>query len=146
MRTNCDLLQRSIAFYNMDTFLWIISHFSCRLLVILLGIPDTICVLILHDEGKLVPYINTHIPLLVTLGTITLISSITLAVIGGRAGYDYVEMGRSRFWHYRNTSYSRGDSTFKNVLYWAGKMAMLPIVLVLLIILIVNIIMFLKTI
>lgn len=116
----------------MDGFLWLISHFSCRLTVVLLSIPDLLWIYGLYNTGKLRPYVNAHIPLLVTIGITTIILSIFFAILGGKAGYEYVNMERSRRWLYRSTAFSRGDKTFMNVMYWACKFALFPIILVLL--------------
>ena len=116
----------------MKTFIWLISHFSCRLAVLLLGIPDALWLYLLNEGGKLKPYIICHKPLLITVGVITLLSSTALAFIGGKAGYQYVDMERSGFWRYRSSAFTRGDNTFRNTLYWIGKFALLPIILVLL--------------
>lgn len=116
----------------MEKFLWLISHFSCRVAVVLLSIPDLLWLSGLYNSGELKYFINTHMPLIITISVITLLSSIVMAIIGGKAGYEYVDMERSRRWQYRSTAFSRGDSTFMNVLYWACKFALLPIILVLL--------------
>lgn len=120
----------------MDGFLWLISHFSCRLTVVLLSIPDLLWLYGLYNTGKLRPYVSAHIPLLITISIIMLLLSITFAIIGGKAGYEYVDMERSRRWLYRSTAFSRGDNTFMNVLYWACKFALFPIIIALLAILI----------
>ena len=119
----------------METFLWLISHFSCRLAVVLLGMLDAIMFYALHEHSELKSYVNAHLSMIITISAITLLTSIVLAFIGGKAGYEYVYMERSRHWTYRSTSFSRGDNTFKNVLYWAGKFALLPIIVLLLAIL-----------
>lgn len=116
----------------MEKFIWLISHFSCRIAVVLLSIPDLLWIYLLYKSEELQPYVNSHFPLIVTISAITLLSSITMAIIGGKAGYEYVYMERSSRWLYRSTAFSRGDSTFMNVLYWACKFALLPIILVLL--------------
>lgn len=128
----------------MEKFLWLISHFPCRVAVIILGVPDVLWLLALYDAGKLKPYIDAHFSLLVLIGFITLLLSVVLAIIGGIVGYNYVEMGRSRFWLYRSTAFSRGDNTFENVVYWAGKFSLLPIIIVLLLFFIISIIAILK--
>lgn len=116
----------------METFLWLISHFSCRIAVVLLSIPDALWLYGLYNSGELKSYVNAHLPLIILVSAITLLSSLTMAVIGGKAGYEYVDMERSRRWIYSSTAFSRGDSTFMNILYWACKFALLPIILVLL--------------
>lgn len=128
----------------MENFIWFISHFSCRIAIVLLGIPDALWLFALYDAGKLKPYIHTHYPMLIVICIITVISSIVLAIIGGKAGYKYVDMGRSRHWLYRSTAFSRCDNTLENVLYWSGKFALFPIVFVLLVFFIVNVILILK--
>lgn len=115
----------------MDGFLWLISHFSCRIAVVLLSVLDFLGLGWLYQSSVLKTYVNTHIPLLVTIGITTIILSIIFAILGGKAGYEYVNMERSRRWLYRSTAFSRGDNTFMNVLYWACKFALLPIILVL---------------
>lgn len=116
----------------MERFLWLISHFSCRIAIVLLCIPDGLWLYGLYYSGELKSYVNANLPLIITISVITLLASITMAVIGGKAGYEYVDMERSRRWMYSSTAFSRGDSTFMNVLYWACKFALLPIILVLL--------------
>ncbi len=121
---------------KMDTFLWLISHFSCRITVVLLSVLDFLGLSWLHQSGGLKALVKTHIPLIITIGIIMLLFSITFAVIGGKAGYEYVDMERSRRWLYRSTAFSRGDNTFMNVLYWACKFALIPIIIALLALLI----------
>lgn len=81
--------------------------------------------------------INSHKALLITLAIITVAIAIPLGVIGGKAGYKYVEMGRSRHWNYRSTAYSRSDDRFRNTLYWAVEFALYPINLYLIVAIVV---------
>ena len=116
----------------MKKFLWLISHFSCRVAVVLLSTSDLLLLCCLYNSCEIKSYVNAHFPLIITISVITLLASITMAIIGGKAGYEYVDMERSRRWLYGSTAFSRGDSTFMNALYWACKFALLPIILVLL--------------
>ena len=65
--------------------------------------------------------------------------SISMAIWGGKLGYKYVEMTRSRRWHYRATTYNKFDSEFSNTMYWAGKLAGIPILIGLFVILVAGI-------
>ena len=68
-----------------------------------------------------------------------LIMSVGMAIWGGRLGYKYVEMTRSRRWHFRATTYNKFDSEFSNTMYWACKLAGIPILIGLFVILIAGI-------
>lgn len=116
----------------MDKFLWLISHFSARVAVCVLSVPIIVWALLLNDAGKLMPLIESNLYILCSVIVVMFATSIISAYIGGKAGYKYVEMGRSRKWEYRNTPFSRGDNLFRNVLYWACKFALLPIIVILL--------------
>lgn len=121
----------------MERFLWFISHFSARILVVVLLIPTIIWFLILNESEVLVPYIASHRILLISVSSIILIISLFFGFLGGKVGYKYVNMGRSRRWQYTSTTFSRNDNTFMNILYWGGKFALIPIIIVLLILAII---------
>lgn len=120
----------------MEKFLWLISHFSCRVATLLIGFIDALWLCMKYENGNLLAYIHKHIPLLISIGAVILILSISMAIIGGKAGYNYAEMGRSKSWNYRNTSFARGDNTFINVMYWAGKFFLLPVIAALFVLLV----------
>jgi hypothetical protein len=109
----------------MERFLWIASHFSARFLFILLCVGIGFLIYVLPND-IVFDVIKSHKTLWVTLGIITLVFAIPLGIIGGKAGYKYVEMGRSRHWKYRSTAYSRSDDRLRNTLYWAIEFALYP--------------------
>lgn len=122
----------------MERFLWIASHFSARLLFFILAAGIVFLSAQLPYEF-VVTFIKSHQVTLVATATVTAIFSVILAVIGGKAGYEHVEMGRSRQWHYRNTAYSKSDNHFSNTIYWAIEFALYPINIFLIIILITGV-------
>lgn len=124
----------------MDTFLWLISHFSARIAVCVLGVLDAFGLFFFYDKGRLMPFVKDNIPLLLSLTSVTILVSLIFAYWGGKAGYDYKYMGRSRRWEYINTDFSRMDNTFMNIMYWACKFALFPVIIVLFILLITEVV------
>lgn len=118
----------------MNNLLWIFSHIPVRIIIIILSIFDYSLLVHLEKKGVLIPFYASHRILLITIIVVTLASSIYLAIIGGKAGQKYVEMGRSRHWHYRSTDLTKKDNTFRNILYWACKFAALPLMFILLVV------------
>lgn len=110
----------------MERFMWIASHFSSKVLFMLLCFGIGLLFYSLPNN-VILDSINSHKALLITLAIITVAIAIPLGVIGGKAGYKYVEMGRSRHWNYRSTAYSRSDDRFRNTLYWAVEFALYPV-------------------
>ncbi len=106
--------------------MWIASHFSSKVLFMLLCFGIGLLFYSLPNN-VILDSINSHKALLITLAIITVAIAIPLGVIGGKAGYKYVEMGRSRHWNYRSTAYSRSDDRFRNTLYWAVEFALYPV-------------------
>lgn len=110
----------------MERFLWIASYFPTRPLFVLLAFGNGVIYGVFLRE--LVPdMFHAHATLWISVGIITLLAAICLAVVGGKAGSEYAEMGRSRQWNYRNTTYSRSDDTFGSTVYWAVEFALYPI-------------------
>ena len=120
----------------MERFLWIASHFSARFLFILLCIGIGFLIYVLPNE-IVFDMIKSHKTLWIILGIIALAIAVPLGVIGGKAGYEHVEMGRSRHWNYRSTEYSRSDDRLRNTLYWAIEFALYPVNIVLIVAIIV---------
>ena len=120
--------------------MWFISHFSARIIVCILGVIDAFGMFVFYCEGSLIPYVKSHIPLLISIVCVTILISLLLSFLGGKAGYDYRDMGRSRRWEYVHTDFSRGDNTFLNVIYWACKFALFPVIAMLVILLIIEVI------
>lgn len=110
----------------MERFLWIASHFSARVLFILLCFGIGFIFYAFPNDAVLDIFKN-HKALWIALGIITIACAIPLGVIGGKAGYKYAEMGRSRHWNYRSTAYSRKDDTLRNTFYWAIEFALYPV-------------------
>lgn len=126
----------------MERTIWLLSYIPARALVIILGVCDYVVCKLFYQAGILTKLFAQYKYIFILLGVIVLISCIACAVKGGKIGYNYVEMGRSRRWHYRANEYQRKDDHLSNTIYWAGKFACFPIIIVLLIILIIGIIYF----
>lgn len=123
----------------MERFLWIISYFPVRINLFLFAVADYLILKPLYQRGVLMEFWNAKKYIIIVCICAILTMSISMAIWGGKLGYKYVEMTRSRRWHYRATTYNKFDSEFSNTMYWAGKMAGFPILLGLLIICIVGI-------
>lgn len=113
----------------MERTLWILSKFSFRITVVLLGLVDFYAYSCMYETGEITTLIARYKWLLLLLCIIVLISCIVCSIYGGKLGYKYVEMGRSRRWHYKATEYEQKDSRLRNTLYWAGKFALIPIII-----------------
>ena len=106
----------------MERLLWILTYVPARILVFIWG--------------------KEHTAIMLIVAICIVLISVSFAIIGGKLGYKYVELQRSRQWHYRNTPYAGRSNKFENTLYWAGKFAFLPIIIMMSIFLICGIICF----
>lgn len=122
----------------MERFLWLLTYIPARVLVFLLAIGDFFAYAIMDLEYHIGEWVIKHTTYVYVIITLIVICSIILAIIGGRLGYQYVELQRSRHWHYRATSYEGHSDRLNNTLYWAGKFFLIPIILVMLVFFIVG--------
>lgn len=113
----------------MERILWILSKFSFRVIVILLAIADYLVCNLLYQSGELTPLLVKYKWLFILLGILLLCLCVACGIMGGTLGYKYVEMGRSRRWHYVSNTYQRKDDRLRNTLYWAGKFACFPVII-----------------
>ena len=118
----------------MERFIWLLTFVPARLLLVVIGTIDFYLYSSLCDKGLLENTILCCLEHNKRIIIITLIISTICAIVGAVLGYKYVEMGRSRRWHYHATKYDDYNNQLHNTLYWAGKFALLPIILLLLII------------
>ena len=124
----------------MERTLWILSHFSSRLAVLVLGFCDYYIYQFLHKNGVIDYLLENHKILIIIVVILVILACILSGIRGGLLGYKYVEMGRSRRWHYRANEYQRKDDHLNNTLYWAGKFACFPLIVVLFIFFILGIV------
>jgi ABC-type transport system involved in multi-copper enzyme maturation permease subunit len=107
-----------------------------------LAVGDFFAYGILESSYKISIWVSEHTTIMFILTSCIALISIVFAIIGGKLGYKYVELQRSRLWHYRNTPYAGYSNKFENTLYWAGKFALFPIIIVMFIFLIYGIVCF----
>lgn len=113
----------------MERILWLLSKVSFKVIVLLLAIADYYACDLFFTAKTLDTLIIQHKWLLIILGCILIVAIAFCGVKGGILGYKYVEMGRSRRWHYRSNEYEQKDDRLRSTLYWAGKFACIPIII-----------------
>ena len=113
----------------MERIIWLLTYVHASMLLVIFGGIDFYLLTILQEKGVLESSILSNTSFLTTIATIVLILAIVFAILGGRIGYKYVEMGRSRRWHYRANKYDDYNDQLRNTLHWAGKFACFPIIL-----------------
>ena len=128
----------------MERFLWILTYVPARILVICLAVGDFFAYALMDPEYHIGDWLATHATLVCVIIAILLICSIVLAVIGGKLGYKYVELQRSRHWHYRATPNAGRSNKLDNTLYWAGKFSLFPLILVMSVFFMIGCVYFLK--
>jgi hypothetical protein len=128
----------------MERLLWILTYVPARILVFILAIGDFFAYGILDSSYKISIWGKEHTTIMLIVAICIVLISVSFAIIGGKLGYKYVELQRSRQWHYRNTPYAGYSNKFENTLYWAGKFALLPIIIMMSIFLMCGIICFTK--
>lgn len=126
----------------MERLLWILTYVPARILVFILAIGDFFAYGILDSSYKISIWGKEHTTIMLIVAICIVLISVSFTIIGGKLGYKYVELQRSRQWHYRNTPYAGRSNKFENTLYWAGKFALLPIIIMMSIFLICGIICF----
>lgn len=112
----------------MERIIWLLTFVPASMLLVITGGIDFYLLTVLQEKGLLENSILNNHSFLVTVAIIVLVAAIVFAIIGGRIGFKYVEMGRSRRWHYRANKYDDYNDQLRNTLLWAGKFACFPIV------------------
>ena len=115
----------------MERVIWLLTFIPCRVLLVLLGVVDYYLFVELHSEGLLQDTIFLNTTFLAVVATVVIVASILCIIIGGKIGHEYVEMGRSRRWHYRANKFDDFNSQLRNAIYWSIKFACFPIILTL---------------
>ena len=98
------------------------------MLLVATGGIDFYLLTILQEKGVLEKSILSDTSFLAIVAIIVLILAFTFAVIGWKIGWNYVEMGRSRRWHYRANKFDDYNDQLRNSIHWAGKFACFPII------------------
>lgn len=112
----------------MERIIWLLTFVPATMLLVITGGIDFYLLTVLQEKGLLENSILSNSSFLVTIAIIVLVAAIVFAVIGGRIGFKYVEMGRSRRWHYRANKYDDYNDQLRNTFIWAGKFACFPII------------------
>jgi hypothetical protein len=112
----------------MERIIWLLTFVPASMLLVVTGGIDFYLLTVMQEKGILENSILGNTSFLVTIAVIVLIAAIVFAVIGGRIGFKYVEMGRSRRWHYRANKYDDYNDQLRNTFIWAGKFACFPII------------------
>ena len=115
----------------MERIIWLLTYVHASMLLIVTGGIDFYLLSILREKGILENSILSNTTYLAAIVIIVLVLAIVFAIIGGIIGFKYVEMGRSRRWHYRANKYDDYNDQLRNTLYWAAKFACFPIVIAL---------------
>lgn len=113
----------------MERIIWLLTYVPATMLLVATGGIDFYLLTILQEKGVLENSILSNTTFLTAIAIIVIILAIVFAIIGGRIGFKYVEMGRSRRWHYRANKYDDYNDELRNTLHWAGKFACFPIIL-----------------
>ena len=116
----------------MERIVWLLTFIPARVILILLVCFD-FYILDSVDEELIKNSIWSNQDFLITLAAIVCAAMLCCAIVGGKIGYKYVEMGRSRRWHYRATKYDDYNDQLHNALYWAGKFACFPVIVALIV-------------
>lgn len=123
----------------MEHLIWLLTFIPSRILLPILVVADYLLLLMLEGEGILANTVLYNTNFLAITITIFIFASIVFAIIGGVVGYKYVEMGRSRRWHYRANKFDDYNGKLVSILYWACKFACIPIIWILIVLLIYGI-------
>lgn len=123
----------------MERLIWLLTFIPSRILLPILVVADFLLLVMLEEEGILVNTVLCNTNFLAITITFFIFASIAFAVIGGVVGYKYVEMGRSRRWHYRANKFDDYNGKLVSILYWACKFACIPIIWILIVFLIYGI-------
>lgn len=115
----------------MELIIWLLTFIPCTVLLLAAGGVDLYLLSILDERGILADTMLSNTNFLYAAAIIVSIVAIICGVIGWRVGLKYVEMGRSRRWHYRATKYDDYSDQLHNAVHWAGKFACLPFILAL---------------
>ena len=112
----------------MERIIWLLTFVPASMLLVVTGGIDFYLLTVMQEKGILENSILGNTSFLVSVAVIVLVAAIVFAVIGGRIGFKYVEMGRSRRWHYRANKYDDYNDQLRNTFIWAGKFACFPII------------------
>lgn len=113
----------------MERIIWLLTYIPASMLLVVTGGIDIYLLTLLQEKGILEQTIISNTTFLAAIAVIVLIAAIIFAVIGGKIGFKYVEMGRSRRWHYRANKYDDYNDQLRNTLMWAAKFACFPIII-----------------
>ena len=113
----------------MERIIWLLTYVPATILLVATGGIDFYLLSILQEKGVLEKSILSDTSFLAIVAIVVLILAFTFAVIGWNIGWDYVEMGRSRRWHYRANKFDDYNDQLRNSIHWAGKFACFPIIL-----------------
>ena len=113
----------------MERILWLLAYIHASMLLVVTGGIDFYFFTILQERGKLEHTILCNSTFLTATVIVILTLAIVFAIIGGKIGFKYVEMGRSRRWQYCANKYDDYNDQLRNTLHWAGKFACFPIIL-----------------
>lgn len=113
----------------MERLIWLLTYIPASMLLIVTGGIDIYLLTILQKKGVLENSIFNNTTFLVAVAIIVLVAVLIFAVIGGKIGFKYVEMRRSRRWHYRANKYDDYNDQLRNTLIWAAKFACFPIII-----------------
>lgn len=113
----------------MERIIWLLTYVHASMLLVITGGIDFYLLTVLQEKGVLENSILSDTTFLSTLAIIVLILAFVFAIIGWKIGWDYVEMGRSRRWHYRANKYDDYNDQLRNSIHWAGKFTCFPIIL-----------------
>ena len=120
----------------MEKIIWLLTFFPARISVGVLSITNMMLFSSLQERGILQKSLLGNTVFEYVFGGIVSTCCIVFAILGGKIGCDYIEMFRSRSWHYHKSRFNDYNEKAKNIIYWAGKFACIPIVIALLIVLI----------
>lgn len=113
----------------MEKIVWLLSFVPARICVFLLGGANIYLIDKLISAGIFQNSIfyNTKFDCYLA-GFLSLLCAI-FAFIGGNIGLKYIEIYRSRSWHFRSSKFNDYNGRIKNYFYWAAKFACFPIII-----------------
>lgn len=113
----------------MERLIWLLSYIPVRVNIFLFGGVDAVALYLLYGSERRENSLLFNRAFLIALFVVILLLFIVMAIVGWHIGRKYVEMGRSRHWHYRATQFSLFNNELSNIMYWTCKMACFPIMI-----------------
>ena len=114
----------------MEKLIWLLSFIPARIVLAIISLINVILFENIYQRGILQGSLFSNSTFILIAVSISTIACIVSAIVGGKIGYNYVEMFRSKHWHYHSTRFYDISTKVKNMIYWAGKFACISLILI----------------